>query len=189
MPEDPRRPGETGAAGEQSRTRAGGAGVPPGAPRPARTDRNAEPAPAGLGPPPDRDAQPEPAGLGPPPGAAGEVRSTRVPAAVSRVPAADGTERVVLQGLAALRWAAWTWMAAVAALSRGNLARPGLAAVLVGAALAGTAAGTALLRRRPAALLRPAAVGAELAVGLALVLGDGWTRVAGLVFSTSQSLG
>ncbi|HYX44086.1 MAG TPA: ATP-binding protein [Acidimicrobiales bacterium] len=98
-------------------------------------------------------------------------------------------ERSVLQGLAAFRWGAWLWMATVLLVSRGDLARPWLAVALVGAALAVTAVDTALLRRDPGALLRPGPLVAELAVGAALVLGDGWAYGSDHAFSTSQSLG
>ncbi|MDQ4098745.1 MAG: hypothetical protein M3144_12875, partial [Actinomycetota bacterium] len=95
----------------------------------------------------------------------------------------------MLQGLAVFRWGAWLWMAAVLAVSRHDIRRPWLAVALVGAALAVTAADTALLRREHAALLRPRPVLAELAVGAALVLCDGWAYGPGHAFSTSQSLG
>jgi signal transduction histidine kinase len=95
----------------------------------------------------------------------------------------------MLQGLAVFRWGAWLWMAAVLAVSRHDIRRPWLAVALVGAALAVTVADTALLRRNHAALLQPRPVLAELAVGAALVLCDGWAYGAGHAFSTSQSLG
>ena len=98
-------------------------------------------------------------------------------------------ERSVLQGVAAFRWGAWLWMATVLLVSRGDLARPWLAVALVGAALAVTAVDTALLRRDPGSLLRPGPLVAELAVGAALVLGDGWAYGPDHAFSTSQSLG
>ena len=98
-------------------------------------------------------------------------------------------ERSVLQGLAAFRWGAWLWMATVLLVSREDLARPWLAVTLVGAALAVTALDTVLLRRNPDALLRPGPLVAELVVGAALVLGDGWAYGADHAFSTSQSLG
>jgi signal transduction histidine kinase len=98
-------------------------------------------------------------------------------------------ERSVLQGLAAFRWGAWLWMATVLLVSRGDLARPWLAVVLAGAALAVTAADTVLLRRDPDALLRPGPLAAELVVGASLVLCDGWAYGPDHAFSTSQSLG
>lgn len=98
-------------------------------------------------------------------------------------------ELSALQGLAAFRWGAWMWMAAVLVVSRDQLERPALAVALVGLAMVLTVADTALLRTNPAALLQPMAVGAELAVGGALVLCDGVAYGPGHAFSTSQSLG
>jgi signal transduction histidine kinase len=98
-------------------------------------------------------------------------------------------ERSVLQGLAVFRWGAWLWIAAVLAVSRHDIRRPWLAVGLIGAALAVTAVDTALLRRDHAALLRPGPVIAELAVGIALVLCDGWAYGPNHAFATSQSLG
>ncbi len=98
-------------------------------------------------------------------------------------------ERSVLQGLVAFRWGAWAWMAVVLVVSRHDLEEPGLALALAGAALAVTVVDTALVRRRPAALLAPGPVLAELAVGAALVFGDGWAYGPHHAFSTSQSLG
>ena len=100
-------------------------------------------------------------------------------------------ERGVVRGLAVFRWAAWAWMALVLLLGRNQL-RPGrewLAVVLVGAALGVTVAATALLRSRPEQLLHPAMVLVELAVGAALLVGDGVVYEQGHVFSTQQSLG
>lgn len=98
-------------------------------------------------------------------------------------------ERSVLQGLAAFRWAAWAWMAFVLLVSPGRLARPWLAWLLVGLALAYTAAATMLWRRRPETLLHPAMVLTELALGVALSVGDGFVRPPDTLFSTGQSLG
>ncbi len=98
-------------------------------------------------------------------------------------------QRSVVQGLAAFRWGAWLWMATVLLVSRGDLARPWLALALVGAALVVTAFDTVLLRRDPDALVRPGPLVAELTVGAALVLCDGWAYGPDHAFSTSQSLG
>lgn len=95
----------------------------------------------------------------------------------------------MLQGLAVFRWGAWLWMAAVLAVSRQDLRRPWLALGLVGLALAVTVVDTVLLRSDYPALLRAGPVVAELAVGAALVLCDGWAYGEGHAFSTSQSLG
>jgi len=98
-------------------------------------------------------------------------------------------ERGVLQGLAALRWVAWAWMAAVLVLTRDRVERPVLAGVLVALAFVVTAAATVLWRTRPETLLTPGPVLAELAVGAALVLFDGLVREPGSVFGAGQSLG
>lgn len=95
----------------------------------------------------------------------------------------------MLQGLAAFRWAAWAWMAFVLVVSRGQLERPALAAVLVVVALALTAGATALWRSEPALLVRPAFVAGELVVGFALVAADGFVRRQGMAFSSDQSIG
>lgn len=98
-------------------------------------------------------------------------------------------ERSVLQGLAVFRWVAWAWMAAVLAVSRHDLARPGLAAALVGAALVVTALDTSLWRTDPRRLVGPAPIVAELTVGAALVALDGLARHSGTAFSPDQSIG
>lgn len=98
-------------------------------------------------------------------------------------------ERSVLQGLAVFRWGAWVWMAAVLTISRDDLVRPALGFALVGLGLGVTAGVTLLLRHRHELLLRPEAVLAELAVGSALVLCDGWAYGPDHAFSTTQSLG
>ena len=98
-------------------------------------------------------------------------------------------ERSILQGLAAFRWGAWLWMAAVLLVTREDLERPWLAVALVGTALGITVIDTLLLRSDNAALLKQGPVLSELAVGAALVLCDGWAYGSGHAFSTSQSLG
>ena len=98
-------------------------------------------------------------------------------------------ERFVLQGLAVLRWCAWGWMAIVLAVTRDELARPGLAVALAVAALGVTATTTALWRADPRRLLDRGPVGAEMAVGLALVTLDGLARSPGAAFSSGQSIG
>ena len=87
------------------------------------------------------------------------------------------------------RWVAWAWMAVVLGVSRDDLARPGLAAVLVGAALVVTIVDTSLWRTDPGRLLAPAPLLAELVVGFALVALDGLARQPGTVFSSGQSIG
>ncbi|MGI9022405.1 MAG: hypothetical protein ACR2HV_04085, partial [Acidimicrobiales bacterium] len=98
-------------------------------------------------------------------------------------------ERSVLQGLAAFRWGAWLWMAAVLVVSRHDLETPALAVALALAALAVTILDTVLLRTDPEALLRPGALVAEPTVGAALILCDGWAYGPNHAFTTSQSLG
>src|ERR671938_122079 len=83
-------------------------------------------------------------------------------------------EWAVLQGLAVFRWGAWLWMAALLFITRDDLARPWLAVALAGLALAVTVLGATFVRRNHAALLEPPFGLAELAVGAALVLCDGW---------------
>lgn len=98
-------------------------------------------------------------------------------------------DRAVLQGLAVFRWLAWGWMVTVVVLSRHDLDHPVGATVLIGVALVVTAVWSAAWKADPAALLRPRAVGAELAVGAALILCDGLVYESGHAFSPSQSLG
>jgi signal transduction histidine kinase len=105
--------------------------------------------------------------------------------ALSSVP----VERSVLQGLALFRWGAWLWLAGVLAVADRELVRPKLAVVLVALALGVTVYDSVLLRRDHTALLRPAPVLAELAVGAALVLCDGLVFAEGHAFATAQSLG
>jgi signal transduction histidine kinase len=95
----------------------------------------------------------------------------------------------VLQGLAAFRWGAWLWMAAVLLVSRDQLEWPVVAMFLVGLALAVTIVDTVLLRTDVARLCRPGPVLVELAVGALLVVGDGLVYGPDHAFSTSQSLG
>ena len=98
-------------------------------------------------------------------------------------------ERAVLQALAAFRWVAWGWMAVVLLLSQDNLRHPVVAVGLVAAALVLTAGWASAWRWRPSFLGTPAAVAAELALGAALLVFDGWVFGRGHAFSTSQSLG
>jgi anti-sigma regulatory factor (Ser/Thr protein kinase) len=96
-------------------------------------------------------------------------------------------DRVLARGLVAFRWVAWAWMAAVAVIAGPGMKRPWLAVALIGAALAVTVWATG--NARGAAVPPVPAVLAELAVGVGLVLGDGWTYGAGHAFSTALSLG
>ena len=98
-------------------------------------------------------------------------------------------ERTVLRGLAVFRWLAWAWMAVVLVLARRALDRPVVAVALVALALGVTAWTSALLRRDHARLCRPPAVGAEVAVAMALQLADGFVYRQPHVFSGEQPLG
>ncbi|MCU1498205.1 MAG: hypothetical protein JWM47_2158 [Acidimicrobiales bacterium] len=98
-------------------------------------------------------------------------------------------ERVALTGLIVLRWAALAWMAVVLALSYDDLLRPWLALALVGAAFIYTALVTIWVGADPGLLLRRHVLAIELAIGVALVLGDGWAFDGGHAFSSSQSIG
>src|SRR3954453_21685664 len=80
------------------------------------------------------------------------------PAATGTAPTLAGVQRSVLQGLAAFRWAAWAWMAAVLVISRHDLRRPALAVVQGGLALGLTIMATALLRSDPDRLTQPGPV-------------------------------
>jgi signal transduction histidine kinase len=80
-------------------------------------------------------------------------------------------------------------MAFVLVVSPFELARPWLASVLVGIAFVFTVACTWLWRVDHRVLLHPAMVAGELAIGAALLVGDGWVRAPDTVFSTGQSLG
>jgi signal transduction histidine kinase len=97
--------------------------------------------------------------------------------------------RGLLSALAAFRWAAWVWMAVIAAidLRNGPVAHPAAMVALVAVALVVTTVDTVLVRARPAVLLRWPMLLAELAVGLALVGLDHW--VYGADSSHAQSLG
>ena len=91
----------------------------------------------------------------------------------------------MLTGVTAYRWAAWAWMAVVVVVDRDQLERPGVALVLVAAALLVTGADTLLLRSEPERLLRPAVIGIELVVAVALSVADPIAYADG----HSQSLG
>lgn len=114
---------------------------------------------------------------------AGEVRRADPPADELAL------VRGLLSALAAFRWAAWVWMAIIAAidLRNGPVAHPAVMVGLVAVALVVTTVDTVLVRTRPAALLRWPMLLGELAVGLALVGLDHW--VYGADSSHAQSLG
>lgn len=89
----------------------------------------------------------------------------------------DSLVRGLLTGIAAFRWLAWAWMAALLVVNGSELsddrARPWVAVALVAAALAATATLTVLLWRRPSRLLTLPAIAAEVAIAFALEAGDG----------------
>ncbi|MDP1792631.1 MAG: hypothetical protein Q8K63_00730 [Acidimicrobiales bacterium] len=98
-------------------------------------------------------------------------------------------ERVIVQALAALRWAAWVWLATVLVVTRDQIAHPSVAIVLAGLALCVTAGFTLAFRADPMRLVTWQAVAIELAMGAALVFGDGLAADKGQAFATRQSLG
>ncbi|WP_426571059.1 sensor histidine kinase [Aquihabitans sp. McL0605] len=91
----------------------------------------------------------------------------------------------VARGIAGFRWLALAWAAVVLALTRNHVGNPALGIVLLGLALAVTAATTEASIRRRWWLFHPGAVVAELAVGGSLLLLDGRVYDGG----HSQSLG
>ncbi|MFU8839560.1 MAG: sensor histidine kinase [Nitriliruptoraceae bacterium] len=101
----------------------------------------------------------------------------------------EQTRRTILRGLAAFRWFAWLWMAAVLWLARGSLVAPRTATVLVLTAGAVTFGLTWQLARDPAPLLRGPVVGLEVGTAVALQLADGFVYAAPHVFTTRQPLG
>ncbi len=97
--------------------------------------------------------------------------------------------RTIQRGLAAFRWLAWGWMAAVLLLARGNLVAPWTAGVLVAIAGLVTVWLTWQLATAPERLVGARAVGVEVGVGVALQLADGFVYVGPHVFTTQQPLG
>lgn len=85
----------------------------------------------------------------------------------------DALVRGLLAGLAGFRWLAWAWLAAVLLLTRGQVDEPLVATGLAGAALAVTLGATLLLRTEPRRLLTPGVLAIEVAVAVALSVGDG----------------
>lgn len=101
----------------------------------------------------------------------------------------EQTRRTILRGLAAFRWFAWVWMAAVLVLARGSLVAPRTATMLVLAAGVVTVGLTWQLARDPAPLLRGPVVGLEVGTAVALQLADGFVYAAPHVFTAKQPLG
>jgi signal transduction histidine kinase len=94
----------------------------------------------------------------------------------------------MLRGIAAFRWGAWGWMAAVLIVQREDLQRAWLAWTLVAAAFAITAVSTVFVARAPQLAVRPAWLGAELAVGVAVSIAGGWAYASD-PFSGAHNLG
>jgi signal transduction histidine kinase len=88
----------------------------------------------------------------------------------------DALVRSLLTGIAVFRWLAWAWVVALLVVNRSELsepaARPWLALALVGAALVVTVVDTVLLGADPSRLLGLPVVAAEVAVAVALEIGD-----------------
>jgi len=97
--------------------------------------------------------------------------------------------RTIQRGLAAFRWLAWCWMAAVLMLARGNLVAPWTAGLLVAIAGVVTLWLTWQLVRAPERLVAPRTVGLEVAIGVVLQLADGFVYASPHVFTTEQPLG
>lgn len=99
---------------------------------------------------------------------------------------ATPTGRSVQRGLVVLRWATLAWCIAVAVLSRDRLERPWVAVVVLGAAGAVTVFTTVQAARGWAPTA--ASVFVELAVDVALIVGDGYAFVEGTARNGHQSL-
>jgi len=102
--------------------------------------------------------------------------------------ASSPLERSVQAMVAAFRWLSWIWVALVFLVTRAEFRHLYLAGALVVAALGWTVLTTLAARRAPGLLARPAALIAELALGAALLIGDGWTHTERTIGSASQSL-
>ncbi|MBN2622056.1 MAG: ATP-binding protein [Acidimicrobiales bacterium] len=102
--------------------------------------------------------------------------AARIAGTAARHDGEDALVRSLLAGIAVFRWLAWGWAAVLLVVNRDALrespARPWLALALVGAALLVTAATTALLATAPARLLTLPLVAVEVAVAVALEMGD-----------------
>jgi signal transduction histidine kinase len=81
--------------------------------------------------------------------------------------------RGLLSAIAAFRWLAWAWLAAVLVVSRADLRHPWVAIALAALAFAVTAAATIGLRTNPNHLCGVTAVTIEVAVAFLLSAGDG----------------
>ncbi len=99
---------------------------------------------------------------------------------------ATPTSRSVQRGLVVLRWATLAWCVAVVVMSRARLDRPWVAVAVLAAAGAVTVFTTVQVARGWAPT--PASVLVELAVDIALIVGDGVAFVDGTARSGHQSL-
>ncbi len=100
--------------------------------------------------------------------------STTVTADTPQASTLSPTERVLLQALVVLRWAALVVIAVVLVATRGSLGRPELAVVSVASALCFTAWATHALRHQPGVLLHRPVIALEVGIGVLLQAGDGW---------------
>ena len=115
--------------------------------------------------------------------------AARIAGTAARHDREDALVRSLLTSITVFRWLAWTWMAVLLLVNRAELskpeARPWLAVGLVGAALAVTVVDTVLLSAAPARLRTLPVIAAEVAVAVALEVGD---QLAYNGLSHSQSL-
>jgi signal transduction histidine kinase len=100
------------------------------------------------------------------------ARSAQSPIGGGRETGESPLVRSLHTGIAAYRWLAWAWMAAVLVVNRGALDRPFVAGALAAAALAFTAYATFLLRTDAGRLLAPAVVALELTLAVGLSVAD-----------------
>ena len=100
-----------------------------------------------------------------------------VQAAAGRLRHRGGVERGVLTGVAALRWAAWAWLAGVTIVNLHRIDHPVVAVAAVVATGVVTLAAHAALRGPGwERALRPGLLGLEVAVAFAVIAADGWVR-------------
>jgi signal transduction histidine kinase len=94
----------------------------------------------------------------------------------------------LLRGLAAARWACWAWSVGTVTLTRYDVRRPWLAALLLSTELVFNAAASLAITRRPGWLTNPVTVLGECAFGWLLLTADGWVFEHGHAFTTGQNL-
>ncbi len=102
--------------------------------------------------------------------------AARIAGTAARHDREDALVRSLLTSITVFRWLAWAWMAVLLVVNRSELrdpdARPWLALALVGAAFAITVGTTVLLSAAPARLRTLPVIAAEVAVAIALEVGD-----------------